>query len=57
MTNGIVLTDEILNGELKSYLIRLPEEMHNALKAEAALKGTTKDEHFKNLLVIGHKNQ
>jgi len=45
----------MLESEIKGYSIRLPEQFHNMLKAEAALKGLTKDDYLRELLILGRE--
>ena len=49
------VTPEMLQSEVKQYSIKLPEKLHNALKADAAVNGKTKNAHIQNLILLGLK--
>ena len=48
---------ELLESKMKGVSLRLPEKFHNKLKAKAALEGMSKDDYFKELLVLGYQER
>jgi predicted HicB family RNase H-like nuclease len=50
---AIIMDDESLKDSTKGFSVRFPKAFHNKLKAEAALRGMTKDQLVLELIKLG----
>lgn len=52
----IKIQEDEINSEIKGISVRFPRKLSNRIKSEAAIRGITKDELFKKLVLLGCEN-